>query len=173
MNRPTSRLRRTVELSANVAIIVVAALVIYSFVVAKFRAKQSVPVGPSVGMKMSLSGVKWEENGSTLLIALQRGCRFCEESAGFYHRLYEQRGQTLNPRIVAVVPGEKSEVERYLSDQGILADQVINLSLSELNVSGTPTLMLVDHEGRVNGVWVGKLNDNQEKEVSQKIVDRH
>lgn len=65
-------------------------------------------------------------------------------------------------------PGEAASVTRYLSEQGVPRDGIINASLSDVNVSGTPTLLLVDNTGHIKNVWVGKLDANREKEVMQK-----
>jgi hypothetical protein len=75
--------------------------------------------------------------------------------------------------MLAVIPGEKADTARYLSDHGVLADDVINASLAEVNVGATPTLLLVDQMGRVKSVWIGKLDDNREKEVMQRVFDTH
>ena len=75
--------------------------------------------------------------------------------------------------MLAVVPGDKIEVARYLSEQGVLVDDVINASLSDIKVSATPTLFLVDRSGHVTDVWVGKLDERRETEVVQRIFDSH
>lgn len=73
--------------------------------------------------------------------------------------------------MLAVVPGDKIEVARYLSERGVLVDDIINASLSDINVSATPTLFLVDRSGNVRDVWVGKLDERKETEVIQRILD--
>jgi thioredoxin-related protein len=171
MKPTTGRIRRSVEIAANVAIILVAIFIVGNFVSSRFRPKQTL-TSPPVGSTVSLSGVDWEKNGTTLLMVLQEGCRYCDESAPFYRRLHDQRsGQ--QPRMVAVIPGEKAETVRYLSDHGVLADDVINTSLDKIKVTATPTLLLVDQSGQVKGSWVGKLDENREKEVTQQVLNRH
>src|SRR5712691_2254173 len=119
MKLPTTRLRRSLEVAANVAILIVAVIVIARLLAAT-RTPKAKPLAPAIGAKLSLTGVKWEENGRTLLLVLQKGCRYCEESAGFYHRLYDQRAGRTEPRIMAVVPGERADTVSYLSDHGVL-----------------------------------------------------
>jgi hypothetical protein len=36
---------------------------------------------------------------------------------------------------------------------------------AKLNVQGTPTILLVDNQGVVQHVWLGKLPANQEKDL--------
>ena len=126
---------------------------------------------PTVGAKLSLSGIKWED-GTALVLALQKGCRYCEESAAFYRRLHDQRSGS-QPRMLALIPGEKTDIARYLSEQGVAVDDIVNAPLSDINVSLTPTLLLVDRSGRVSAVWVGKLDARRETEVTQRILDSH
>lgn len=171
MKPETGRVRRIVEIAANIAIVIVAIVIIGNFLWPRLRSKQK-PSAPAVGSTVSLSGVDWQENGNTLVMVLQKGCRFCEESAPFYHRLHDQRSG-LQPRLVAVIPGDKAETGRYLSDHGVLADDVINTSLEDIKVDATPTLLLVDQLGRVKSAWVGKLDESREKEVMQKAFETH
>ena len=172
MKLPTTRLRRSLEVAANVAILIVAVIVIARLIAATRKPKET-PLAPAIGAKLSLAGVKWEENGRTLLMVLQKGCRYCEESAGFYQRLYEQRAGRTEPRFMALVPGERADTERYLSDHSVRVDDIISASLTDVNVAATPTLLLIDRSGRVENAWVGKLNESQEKEVVQRVFDLH
>jgi thioredoxin-related protein len=161
MKPTTGRIRRSVEIAANVAIILVAIVIVGSFVSSRFRPKQTL-TSPPVGSTVSLSRVNWEKNGTTLLMVLQEGCRYCDESAPFYRSLHDQRsGQ--QPRMVAVIPGEKAETVRYLSDHGVLADDVINTSLDNIKVSATPTLLLVDQSGQVKGPGWESLTKTERK----------
>jgi len=162
----TDKARRRLEIAANIAILVVAIVIVRNFVLSKWPWPQQLEV-PTIGTKISLPGSKWDE-GTTLVMALQKGCRYCEESSSFYRRLREQRSGAL-PRMVAVVPGTKSDIASYLSNQGIIVDDIVNVSLSDIKVSYTPTLLLVDRSGSVTDVWVGKLDARKEKEVIQRV----
>lgn len=166
--RLSRKRQRVLEISANVGILIVAALILGNFAWSKFRPKQDIS-GPIVGNSVALAGVNWKDNGSTLLMVLQKGCRYCEESAPFYRKLHDGRaGYT--PRMLAVIPGEAVDTARYLSAQGVLTDGIINVSLREVNVSATPTLLLIDETGHIKNVWVGKLDDAREKEVLDKAI---
>ena len=169
MEKSTKSLRRFLEVSANLGIIIVAVIVIGNFVASKWRTKRVETL--TTGSKVSLSGVKWED-GTTLVLALQRGCIYCDESAPFYRRLWQQRSSS-EPRIIAVVPGDKAEVSKYLGELGVAVDGIVNASLADIHVSATPTLVLVDRSGRVSNVWVGKLDTNRENEVIQRAFNSH
>lgn len=171
MKQETGSVRRIVEIAANIAIVVVAIVIVGSLLWPRFRSKQKVSA-PPFGGTVSLSGVDWQKNGNTLVMVLQKGCKYCEESAPFYHRLHDQRSGP-QPRMVAVIPGDKAETVRYLSDHGVLADDVGNTSLEDIKVDATPTLLLVDYSGHVKSAWVGKLDGNREREVIQKAFELH
>jgi len=89
MEKSTKSLRRLLEVLANLGIVIVALIIVGNFVASKWRTKREIDT-LTTGSKVSLSGVKWED-GSTLVLALQRGCRYCEESAPFYRRLWQQK----------------------------------------------------------------------------------
>jgi len=154
--RISDKTRRFLERSVNLAIIVVAIIVVRNLIWLRWQPKLELD-RPIVGSIVSLPGIKWDD-GTTLQLALQKGCRYCDESAAFYRRLRDQRSAS-QPRMLAVVPGDKNEVSRYLSERGVLVDGIINVSLSDINVSATPTLLLVDRSGKVRDVWVGKLDE--------------
>lgn len=168
--RISDKTRRFLEIAANVAILVVAIIVVRNLIWARWPAKQQAE-SPVIGSRVSLPGVKWDE-GTTLVLALQKGCRFCEESWPFYRRLREQRSGS-QPRMVAAVPGDKTDIARYLSERGVVVDEIVNASLSDIHVSFTPTLLLVDRSGNVKDVWVGKLDATKETEIAQRILDSH
>lgn len=48
-------------------------------------------------------------------------------------------------------------------------DEVQQDQRRNLNVAGTPTLLLVDNNGVVQNVWIGKLTSDGEREVLAKL----
>ena len=76
-------------------------------------------------------------------------------------------GSTL--RLVAILPQEVSEGQKYLSEHGVLVDEVKQSPLNAVGVGGTPTLILTNNEGVVTDAWLGKLSTNKEAEVLGKL----
>jgi thioredoxin-related protein len=111
--------------------------------------------------------VNWAQNRATLVLALQKGCHFCTESAEFYKRLLAEREGRI--RIIAVLPQEVSDASAYLSYIGVHVDRVIQSPLNAIDVRGTPTLMLVNKRGIVEKVWIGKLPTDKEVEVIKTV----
>jgi thioredoxin-related protein len=161
---------RKLETLVNVAIIVVAVAV--CAVLAKqylLTGASGRSHGPEVGSKIELAGTDLSKEDKTLLLVLQKGCHFCTDSGPFYQRLAREasaRGDRV--KLLAVLPQNEEEGRRYLSDLGVPIERVTQASLSKLDVSGTPTLILLDR-GKVSDVWVGKLPDESEAEVLSKL----
>ncbi|MBZ5670300.1 MAG: thioredoxin family protein [Acidobacteriia bacterium] len=153
---------------ANVATIVVSVLL--SVVLVKvFLLPQPSPAPnlaqPRVGMNLgqSLPGIDWAKNKRTLVLALSTQCHFCTESAPFFQRIQKETAKNL--KMVAVLPQAVRDGHRYLEGVGVRVDDVRQAQLSEIGVTGTPTLLLVNGKGTVADVWQGKLQPDQEAAV--------
>jgi thiol-disulfide isomerase/thioredoxin len=164
-------LAKKIETLANVSIIVVAVLLCVVLVKTYFlhKAGESVDAeGIALGHKLNLPEVNWSNNRQTMLIGLSTECHFCTESAPFYMRLSRDHA---NARLIAVFPQSVQESGEYLKKLGVTVDQVKQVSLGSIGIAGTPTLILVDHEGIVTNIWAGKLTPDQEKEVLTKLAN--
>lgn len=163
-----SKLSQRVELFANIAIILVAILLGY-FLIQRFFFQQNPqpqqpPTEIAKGTKISLAEVDWQANQKTLLIVLQKGCKFCTESMPFYKTLVE-KAKEKGVKLVAVLPNSREEGSQYLRENGVEIQEIKQAQLNSVNVRGTPTLILVNDNGKVLSSWVGKLPANKEHEV--------
>ena len=161
---------RTVEVIANVAIICVAislGVVLISRTIRSSRVtvSESGNTARAKDQKIQLPGVDWSRNQQTLVLAISSTCHFCTESAEFY-RLISARARI---HTVAVLPQGAEEARNYLTDLGVKVDEVLQVPLSSIDVSGTPTLMLISHDGTVIKTWIGKLPPVEEKEVLRSV----
>jgi hypothetical protein len=93
-------------------------------------------------------------------------CHLCTESGPFYQRLAKARGRT---QLLAVLPQPIDEGKRYLEKLGVSVDKIRQVSLSSIDVRGTPTLMLVNSDGVVVNTWIGTLQVDREAEVLSKM----
>ena len=157
---------RTIEVIANVAIICVAislGVVLISRSVRTYRGttSESANTAPTKHQKIELPGVDWSKNEKTLVMAISSTCHFCTESAAFYRDI---RTRT-RVHTVAVLPQNLNEGRNYLSNLGVQVDEVLQAPLNSIDVSGTPTLILVGRDGTVIRTWLGKLPPDLEKEV--------
>ena len=119
-----------------------------------------------VGAKIQLSGIDFQRNKSTLVMALATYCHFCIDSAGFYRRLGTlKRDGKIHANLVAVFPQDKEQASAFTSRFHLLPDQVISSPLEGIGVSDTPTLLLIGSDGKLKQKWVGQLSAEQQETV--------
>lgn len=99
--------------------------------------------------------------GRTLLIATKSTCQYCTQSLPFYKSL-AGRG-----RIVWIAVGETVDLNRsYLQGHGIDAALVVTVAESRVaNLRSTPTVIVVDKEGKYVNSWIGALGPAGEADV--------
>ncbi|HMG72315.1 MAG TPA: hypothetical protein VK582_02350 [Pyrinomonadaceae bacterium] len=168
-----SKLSHKAELAANILIIVVAALLTGVIVQKYFFSKsatvnQQARVQPAIGSHVNLLDESRSNQSKTLILALQTGCHFCNESAPFYKRLIETV-KDKNVRLVAVFPTSIEESKAHLNELGLTNLEVKRSPLENIQVSGTPTLILTNEKGEIMDFWVGKLTPDKETEVINKL----
>ena len=153
---------------ANVAIILVAILLGY-FLIQRFFFQQNPqpdqpPTEIAKGTKISLPEMVWDENQKTMLLVLQKGCKFCTESMPFYKSLVEKTNEK-GIKLIAVLPNSREESQQYLKENGVEIREIRQAKLDSVNVRGTPTLLLINGKGEVENSWIGKLPSQKESEV--------
>jgi len=107
-----------------------------------------------------------------LVLALSPTCHFCNDSMPFYKQLLDQRNQKGSAvKVIAAVPGDdvKSDEEKNFTSHGIQPDSIIAVDFKKIKVPGTPTVLLVDNQGKILDVWVGKLDGSREREVLARL----
>lgn len=167
-----NKFHQKLEVTANVLIIVVA-LVLGVVLVKKYFFTETADVPerkvPVVGQKIADTGIDLAANPKNVLLVLQKGCKYCSESAAFYKNLIEQT-KNKNVRVTAVLPQPNDEAEQYLRDLGISGIEIRQSQLDSLNVGGTPTIIVTDNQGVITDTWMGKLPPDKESEVIKKLT---
>lgn len=105
-----------------------------------------------------------------MILYLSTTCRYCHESAPFYKRLLEKHSNDKNVKLIAVLPQKIEESKEHLKSLGVNINDVYNAQLTSIGVRATPTLLLVDESGIVSEQWRGKLTEDKEKEVFEKLT---
>ncbi len=164
-------LNRTIETVANTAIIIVAVLLSITLLKPYISNRQaSRPEQSShattetlrIGANLAGTDVDFTKSRQTLVLAVSSTCHFCTESADFYKKLAQSKNSA---RLVAVLPQSVEDGRTYLDKLGIQVDEVKHISLDSMGVTGTPTLLLVDNNGVIKNLWLGKLPHEEEAEV--------
>jgi thioredoxin-related protein len=161
------RAARKIEVGANVAIIIVALAIVVVFA-RSYKSNQSRPHQIGTGTQFGLKDMSGQGNGKSMVLVSSTTCHFCSESAGFYRELVGHC-QRQHVHTVAVFPQPTNAAQSYLADKRVAVDEVRQSSLSNIEVTGTPTLLLIDKKGIVQSVWVGKLSEDREREILAKL----
>lgn len=162
-----SNIKSKIELAANIAILIVSFIFI-AVLIQKFYFPANVnPYELEVGSQVKLPEINWNGNQKTLILAMKKGCSYCAKSAGFYKKLIPIAKEK-NVKIIAVLPGTNQENKAYLDELGLPDLEFKQAELNLINVEATPTLVLVDKEGKVMESWVGQLKP----EIEQKMMDK-
>jgi thiol-disulfide isomerase/thioredoxin len=126
-----------------------------------------------VGKKISIPSVSWDRTPTNVVVAMTTHCPYCASSMGFYRRLATavQDASSKKTAVVFVSPEPRDTTSNYLDQLSIAPYKVVSVSLKDLEISGTPTLLLVDDTGQVKHAYAGKLSDTNETTVLNLIVD--
>ncbi len=164
-----AEIHKLLESAANVAIIVVALLFGAALTTKYFATSpnQEVPNrnGVEKNAKFLLSDIDWSTHEKNLVLAFSTKCRFCIESVNLYQELAQKRTQSGNFRMIVVSPEPPNEIKSFFDKHNIQIDNFVQTQLSDLSISGTPTLVLVDKNGIVQNTWRGKLPPAGESEL--------
>lgn len=155
---------RWIEITANIAIIVVAVAIVLVFTKNFFSGSKRQPQSIAAGVRLNEQPINWPASKKNLVLVLSTSCHFCKESSAFYEQLVRDC-RNVHTRTIAFFPQPQEQAQAYLKSEGVDVDEVVRVDFHQLQIGGTPTLILVDDHGKVQKVWLGKLNDMKEKEV--------
>lgn len=166
-----STLVKKIEVFTNIAIIVVAlvlcAVLVKKFILTDDAAKPKKEI--AVGEKVNFEQINWASNKHTLVMVLSKDCRYCTQSVPFYQKINQEFANNPSVKIAAVFPQDVPTAQEYLKSHNLDIAQIYQASPSAVGAGGTPTLMLVDAEGKVVESWYGQLMSSDEE---QKVLNR-
>jgi hypothetical protein len=119
----------------------------------------------------ALSGYSWQSSSRTIILVLRKGCHFCDDSMPFYRKLYQQT-QTGHISAKMVFPDSADDVGEVLRTQSLPIAAISRVSPATVKVVGTPTLILVDKNRRVEQAWVGQQNSAGENSILKELGGR-
>lgn len=172
-----AKVKTYLETATSIAVLLVSTLVVSIFVWSYLvqGSNPSFQGGLQKGKTLSqLPGIDYSHNPQTLLIAMSVKCKFCGESVRFYKQLAEaRRGLGKYTQLVALFPEDEDTVRQYLRRNQLEIGAVAGSDLKSLNISGTPTIILVDRQGKIIDFWIGKLAEGDEQQVINVLNDLH
>lgn len=162
-------LDRIANIAVIVAVVVFLALVVRGdFAWHRIPQTAQAPSQNLIGTTVSLPGVQFPKDRSSLLLVVSTQCHFCKDSLPFYKDLTAKSHGRLN--VVAVLPQPQAEAQKFLQDAGVEANQVVTATPDTLGVRGTPTVLLVDSSGKVKHEWVGRLDQSGQKDLLEESL---
>jgi thioredoxin-related protein len=161
------------EFVANISLIISCAVFLVFLMTSYLSPRNGLQptISSSLGRTLSAEEIDWSQSERTLVIFFQKGCRFCEESISFYHRITREFLSESSLRIVVGFPNNLDDNTLYLREKTIDVKQVKELPFNKFGVQGTPTLLLVNRNGVVVNQWVGKLPPLVEDEILRVLRD--
>jgi thioredoxin-related protein len=163
-------MKTKVEVAANVIVILLAVVIGSVFLMDRFASgpgRYEVKVGDQLP---GLHAYNWRAHERTLVLALRNGCHFCEDSMPFYRRLAQlEQSKQIGVHLIAVFPDDPAVVRQVVETQQLTIEVFPGTELGQVKVQATPTLMLVDEQGRVSNVWMGELPPTEEAQVIEVI----
>src|ERR1700735_3768774 len=130
---------KRLELLVNISVIVLGAAVLF-FLVKTYRATRIAAESaqePHIGDQLpAIPDVNWKGNDRTLVLALRKGCHYCEDSMPFYRKLAQLSEQkALKANLVAVFPDAGRDVDQLVKDQHLSLRTVSGVPLGTLKIS--------------------------------------
>ena len=122
----------------------------------------SAHLAPLPGTPVTLPGVDWRAQPSTLVVAISSACPHCVNESSFYSDITHSAHRT---PILIVMPQQTQTAQSFLDEHSITPSRTISADLRSIQVNVTPTLMLVSPSGVVKQAWVGELDDKQRREI--------
>lgn len=122
---------------------------------------------PSATLDQALSSeIGVIPGGHTVVLALRTGCVYCTRSIPFYRVLVDTYRDSETVHITAVFPDDAGVVTAYLRIQQLEVRAVPNQRLAAIKVVATPTVLILDPQGRIIKAWVGLLPPEGEAQVT-------
>lgn len=169
--------KSTLDTVANIAIIVTC-VVALALMVNRFFFNQ--PTAPAGSPPQAEVGEQFDQlrevlpagSQKALVVALSPNCGFCNDSMPFYKRLIDERNQKgSGVKIIAAVPAEEAKApeQQKFTEAGVQPDSLVTMDFASIKVPGTPTVLLVDNQGKVLDVWVGKQDPDGEEKIIETL----
>lgn len=166
----SKNVRANMELGANIVIAI--AIVVVAAAVVKRYAFPPVNLGSlpriTMGERLNVPNVDWEQNKKSLVFFLMKDCKYCESSAPFYRQLIEDASKR-NVKWLAILPNSVEEGRKYVQSLGLPIENVQTGSLPSYKIPGTPSVLFVDNQGIVKSVWIGAV-PGREREMRDELV---
>lgn len=166
------------EVLTNVMVLVAAVSIIAVLALNYFGGRKPAPrivEGLQKGQQLpAISGIDYRASASTLLVAMSTKCVYCTQNIPFYNQLADMKNTgKVSLRTVALFPNSDNEVQHYVQQHQLKIDHKSSVDFGQLKLAGTPTMILVDENGRVTNFWVGALKPDAQQQFLESLETQH
>lgn len=158
---------KPLEKLSNVAVILVAVVVIFTLLRHDLAPSRS-PDRGFTASSITLRSITNTPSKLNLVLGISTVCPFCERNVDFYKTLSNLTAPG-KLALYTIFPQSAQDAQVYLNQKHITPTGVISSPLSNYQITGTPTLLLLDSSGRVEHSWVGALSSSRQAEVLKAI----
>jgi len=165
MSQSTTRLEQIAQIAFILACVVLSGVALFRFgwtpSVAPSPNSSAMPL--KIGITLDKSSPLVDDRQATALIVVSSRCRYCIDSLPLYRRLVEA-SSTNSFRVVFAGTEALDTTTGFLIANGHVNPTVVELPPA-IQVSVTPTLILIDKSGKVTNFWLGRLGQQQEDQL--------
>jgi hypothetical protein len=129
------------------------------------------PTSIEIGSIVALPSVDFRRSRQNIVLVVSPDCSLCTNLEDFYERLRSVADRRHVPLIV-VFPETTRENERtqnIVKEGNFAGGLVVRTDLRKLGIDGTPTVLVVDADGRITGLWVGRLLPEHERAMVARL----
>lgn len=117
-----------------------------------------------------LQGVEFATSSNTLVAFVGSNCQFCIDSAPLYRAVAEERDRRRGALQFVVASREPVErLQAFAARYHVRADRLISVVTDHVKIRMTPTLVLLDRSGIVQGVWTGEQPGARGEAILQRL----
>lgn len=106
----------------------------------------------------------------SVVLVFSTECGICRSSLPFYRRMAATLATQSRAQLVVAVVDSVDSARSLLETNGV-AGKLIRADASQMDIIGTPTLIICDERGRIISSWVGKLDAATEDAVLATVTD--
>ena len=133
-NTSSKPLLKWIELSANIAIIVVAVAIVLVFTKNFFSGSKEQPRSIAAGARLNQQPINWPASKKNIVLVLSTTCHFCKESSRFYEQLVKDC-RNVHTRTTAFFPQPLEQAQTYLKSESVDVDELVSADFHLLHGS--------------------------------------
>lgn len=134
------------------------------------RPPEPIPRLITVGGDLALPGVTWDAARRHVLLSISPTCPACNDSISLYRNVSERVAYDSNVRLMVLASDPPETVQKWLDSSGVKAHRILQVAnVSRLGFLLKPTILILDSNGTVTDVLIGKLPPAIEEDLLSRL----